>query len=83
MRGPGAARREHTSRETATPKPHVPVPAISDDIVCRGLLVHGESERAGDFYLHLIPELERSPTDEVHLVLLLEDVKKTLQDDGR
>ena len=48
-------------------------------IGCRGLLVHGESEQARDFYRHLIPEFESSPTDELHLVLLLKDIKKTLQ----
>jgi GNAT superfamily N-acetyltransferase len=53
--------------------------AISDDIGCRGLLVHCESEQARSFYLHLIPEFEQSPTDELHLVLLLKDIKKTLR----
>ncbi len=52
--------------------------AISDQIGCRGLLVHAESERARDFYRHLIPEFESSPTDELHLVLLLKDIKRTL-----
>ncbi len=52
--------------------------AISDDIGCRGLLVHCESEQARDFSRHLIPEFEPSPTDELHLVLLLKDIKKTL-----
>lgn len=55
------------------------VAVISDEIGCRGLLVHCESERARDFYLHLIPEFEPSPTDELHLVLLLKDIKKTLR----
>ena len=59
------------------------VAAISDDIGCRGLLVHCDSEQARDFYLHLIPEFEPSPTDELHLVLLLKDIKKTLRDDNR
>lgn len=54
------------------------VGVISDDIGCRGLLVHCESEQARGFYLHLIPEFESSPTDELHLVLLLKDIKKTL-----
>lgn len=55
------------------------VAAISDDIGCRGLLVHCESEQARGFYLHLIPEFEPSPTDELHLVLLLKDTRKTLR----
>ncbi len=54
------------------------VAALSDKIGCRGLLVHAESQTARDFYLHLIPELEQSPTDELHLVLMLEDIRRTL-----
>ncbi len=51
---------------------------LSDAIGCRGLLIHAESTVARDFYLHLIPELEQSPTDELHLVLLLKDARRTL-----
>lgn len=54
------------------------VAAISDDIGCRGLLVHAESEHARDFYKHLIPEFEQSPTDPLHLALLLKDIKRSL-----
>lgn len=53
--------------------------AISDEIGCRALLVHAESDDARDFYLHLIPEFEQSPTDPLHLVLLLKDIKATLR----
>jgi len=52
--------------------------SIGDDIGCRGLLIHAESEEARAFYLHLIPELEASPTDELHLVLLMKDARRTL-----
>jgi len=54
------------------------VAAISEAIGCRGLLVHAESERARAFYHHLIPEFEQSPTDDLHLVLLLKDIKRSL-----
>ncbi len=47
-------------------------------IGCRGLLIHAETEAARDFYLHLIPELEPSPTDQLHLVLLMKDIRHTL-----
>jgi len=57
--------------------------AISDDIGCRGLLVHAESEDAADFYRHLVPEFEPGPTDELHLVLLLKDIRRTLQSPHR
>jgi hypothetical protein len=52
---------------------------LSDDIGCRGLLVHAESADARNFYTHLVPEFEPSPTDELHLVLLLKDIRRTLQ----
>jgi GNAT superfamily N-acetyltransferase len=52
---------------------------LSDDIGCRGLLIHAESQDAREFYLHLIPELEPSPTDDLHLVLLMKDLRHTLQ----
>ncbi|MFT4189234.1 MAG: hypothetical protein QM621_11710 [Aeromicrobium sp.] len=54
------------------------VAGLSDEIGCRGLLVHAESATARDFYLHLVPEFEQSPTDDLHLVLLLKDIRKTL-----
>jgi hypothetical protein len=49
-------------------------------IGCRGLLVHAEAAQARDFYLHLIPEFEQSPTDDLHLVLLMKDILRTLHD---
>jgi GNAT superfamily N-acetyltransferase len=51
---------------------------LSGDIGCRGLLIHAESEVARAFYMHLIPELQQSPTDELHRVLLLKDARRTL-----
>lgn len=51
---------------------------LSDNIGCRGLLVHAESDEARAFYLHLVPELEPSPTDDLHLVALMKDIRKTL-----
>ena len=49
-------------------------------IGCRGLLVHAETPEARDFYLHLIPEFEASPTDDLHLFLLMKDIVRTLRD---
>ncbi len=54
---------------------------LSDDIGCRGLLVHAESSDARDFYLHLVPEFQPSPTDELHLVLLTKDIRRALRAD--
>ena len=53
---------------------------LSADIGCRGLLIHAESNQAREFYLHLIPELLPSPSDELHLVLLMKDARCTLLD---
>jgi GNAT superfamily N-acetyltransferase len=52
---------------------------LSDRIGCRGLLVHAESAHARDFYLHLVPEFEPSPTDALHLVLIMKDIRRTLR----
>lgn len=53
--------------------------ALSEEIGCRGLLVHAETGEARDFYLHLVPELDASPTDELHLFLLMKDIRRTLK----
>lgn len=50
---------------------------LSTGIGCRGLLVHAESAEARALYLHLVPELEPSPTDPLHLVLLMKDIRHT------
>ena len=52
--------------------------ALFDDIGCRGLLVHAESAEAREFSLHLVPGLEPSSTDDLHLVVLMKDVRRTL-----
>jgi hypothetical protein len=52
---------------------------LSADIGCRGLLVHAESSEARGFYLHLIPEFEPSLTDDLHLVLLMKDIRGSLR----
>lgn len=54
------------------------VAAISEKIGCRGLLVHAELDHARRFYQHLIPEFEQSPTDPLHLVMLLKDIKRSM-----
>ena len=54
------------------------VASLSEAIGCRGLLVHAESEQARSFYEHLIPEFSSSPTDPLHLLLRLKDIRRTL-----
>jgi hypothetical protein len=53
--------------------------ALGTEIGCRGLLIHAESPGARAFYLHLVPELETSPTDDLHLVLMMKDMVRTLR----
>lgn len=48
-------------------------------IGCRGLIVHAESDQAKAFYLHLVPEFVESPTDPLHLFLLMKDIVRTLR----
>ncbi|MGB3412571.1 MAG: hypothetical protein WBA45_15400 [Microthrixaceae bacterium] len=53
--------------------------SFSEQIGCRGLLVHAEDSSAREFYLHLIPEFMPSPTDEMHLYLLMKDIRRSLR----
>ena len=39
----------------------------------------GRLKEARDFYIHLVPEFEPSPTDQLHLVLLMKDIRRTLR----
>lgn len=52
---------------------------LGGEIGCRGLLVHAETPEAAGFYHHLVPELQTSPTDDLHLFLLMKDIRRTLR----
>ena len=51
--------------------------SLSEALGCRGLLVHAESETVRSRYEHLFPEFLSSPTDPLHLLLLLKDIRRT------
>ena len=68
-RGLGTALLQNALRRTAN---------ISLEIGCRGLLVHAESKDARDFYTRAVSAFEASPTGDLHLVLLMKDIKRTL-----
>lgn len=51
---------------------------ISDQVGCRGLLIHCETQEARNFYRRLLPKIMDSPTDPLHLVLLRKDVQALL-----
>ena len=69
-RGLGAALLQDVIARTA---------AVGLETGCRGLLVHADTPQAREFYRHLIPEFAPSPTDELHLVLLMKDILRSLR----
>ena len=54
------------------------VEAAADVIGIRALLIHAESDRARAFYEH-VGEFEPSPTDPLHLFLLVKDLRRALE----
>lgn len=53
------------------------IAAASEVIGVRALLIHCESDAARDFYLRLAT-FEPSPTDPMHLLLLMKDLRRAL-----
>ena len=51
----------------------------AETVGARALLIHAESATARDFYAHLA-EFEPSPTDPLHLVLLMADIDGILRE---
>ena len=58
------------------------VDQAADIIGIRALLIHAESERARAFYEHLA-EFDPSPSDPLHLALLLKDLRRALEQRSR
>jgi GNAT superfamily N-acetyltransferase len=57
------------------------VEAAADEIGIRALLIHAKDDIARDFYMKQA-EFEPSPTDPLHLFLLMKDLKKLLATPG-
>ena len=53
------------------------IATASEVIGVRALLIHCESDAARDFYLRLA-KFEQSPTDPMHLLLLMKDLRRAL-----
>lgn len=51
---------------------------VGSRIGCRGLLVHCETDAAREFYLRHLPSFEPSPSDPMHLVLHMKDLRRAL-----
>lgn len=67
-RGLGRALVVHALRQVVT---------AAEIVGVRALLIHTEDERAASFYAQL-EEFEKSPTDPLHLYLLLKDIRRAL-----
>jgi hypothetical protein len=54
------------------------VASAADEVGIRALLIHAKDERAREFYMRCA-EFEPSPTDPLHLFLLMKDLRKSLE----
>jgi GNAT superfamily N-acetyltransferase len=57
------------------------VEAAADEIGIRALLIHAKDDGAREFYMKYA-EFEPSPTDPLHLFLLMKDLRKSLATQG-
>jgi hypothetical protein len=53
------------------------VNAAADIVGVRALLVHAANQKARDFY-QALADFEASPTDPLHLFLLIKDLRRSL-----
>jgi len=56
------------------------VASVADSVGVRALLIHAESDQAAAFYTRIDPGFERSPTDPLHVVLLIKDLRRAIRD---
>ena len=53
--------------------------AIADRVGVRALLIHAETPEAAEFYRRIDPGFEPSPTNPLHLVLLMKDLRAAIR----
>jgi GNAT superfamily N-acetyltransferase len=56
------------------------IAAIADRIGVRALLIHAETPEAAAFYKGIDPGFESSPTDPLHVALLMKDLRRAIRD---
>lgn len=56
------------------------VTMIADRVGVRALLIHAETPEAAAFYQGIDPGFEPSPTDPLHMILLLKDLRRAIRD---
>lgn len=54
--------------------------SIADRLGVRALLIHAETAQAAEFYRRIDTGFEPSPTDPLHLVLLIKDLRRAIRD---
>ena len=54
--------------------------SIADRVGVRALLIHAETPEAAAFYRRIDPGFQPSPTDPLHIILLLKDLRGALRD---
>ena len=59
------------------------VASIAGRIGVRALLIHAETPEAAAFYRRLTPAIQDSPTDPLHLVLLMKDLRASLREGAK
>jgi hypothetical protein len=56
------------------------VASVAEKVGVRALLIHAETERAVEFYRRIDPGFEPTPTDPLHLLLLMKDLRLAIYD---
>lgn len=56
------------------------VAAIADRVGVRALLIHAATPEAAAFYRGIDPGFEASPTDPLHVVLMIKDLRRAIRD---
>jgi GNAT superfamily N-acetyltransferase len=56
------------------------VASVADRVGIRALLIHAENAKAAAFYFRIDPAFEPSPTDPLHVLLLLKDLRRAIRD---
>jgi len=54
--------------------------AVAERVGVRAFLIHAETPEAAAFYRRLSPAFEESPTDPLHVILLMKDLRRAIRD---
>lgn len=54
--------------------------SIAERVGVRALLIHAETPEAAAFYRHIDPGFETSPTDPLHLIVLMKDLRAAIRE---